>query len=509
MAALFVFVAFVLAFFGHPQLSAVARVQFVPALLSALQGSALGIAILVALVLLTVLFGRVYCSWICPLGMMQDFAYRVAHPRRPKRARFTPNRRWLRLAVGLLCFGVLAAGCVGALHYADPYSIAARAVGAVAEPTRYGAWALAVIVVSVALPLGLAAWRGRLYCNTLCPVGAVLGLLAHRAPLAPHIDRSSCIRCAGCMKSCKAHAIDLKTMTVDKSRCVACYDCVSACGNHAMRLRALFAPKSPEQVDPGRRAVLGLGLFGLLSAALPARAEELATAGQGTAPAAVPPGAGSVEHLLSSCTGCGLCISNCPTRVLRPSMLALGVRGFMKPYMAYGEAACDYGCHTCSSVCPEGALTPLSLAEKQHTRIGLVHYDKRRCIPWQCGQHCGFCAMDCPTGALTLKQVQIPRWKPDTCTGCGRCARTCPHGAITMQEEAGRRHPVFDYTKCVGCGYCAEACRRHHAITPDKLEVPQVNEARCIGCGACEKACPATPDKAMTVTPLAQHQRTE
>ncbi len=531
----------------------VERVQMVPALLGAWSGKTWATLALGLLLLLTLIFGRVYCSWLCPLGILQDLANRVgrlsAKRRTGKTARFAPNHPWLRATFALLGFAGLASGSVGLLTWLDPYSIIARGMAAFVNPLltwaatgidvqlpppaweRYAPWLMAMVAFSLALPLGMAVWRGRLYCNTLCPVGAVLGLLSRFAPLTPHIDTSACGRCGSCMKACKAQAIDLKNRRVDATRCVACYNCLSACSRGAMMLRpewarareqeqptAVAAPEpAAEPASATRRAFLGMGVASLAAAALPKLPESApssnpAELGNNEAPAIVPPGAQSVERFLSHCTACGLCIANCPTQVLRPSWLALGFSGIMKPTLDFSRAYCDPNCTTCSQACPEGALLPLSLAEKRRTQLGLVHFYQERCRVWKTGYACAKCVTDihCPTGALVAQEVSIPTVNAEQCRGCRRCSRVCPVGAITRVEVEGRDRllAVIDYSKCVGCGACASACRPQ-AISLASHTTPRLaHPEKCTGCGACEHVCPAVPQKALCVTPRAVHLTT-
>lgn len=516
--------AYVMRLMGTP------RVQFVPLLLSSLSGSVIACAVLLGWVLLTLLFGRVYCSWLCPLGILQDIVNRALRPRGMKSARYTPNHYLVRALFAAVAFGSLACGSVAVLMWLDPYSICARVFATLpllAQGADSVAWGgVAAVAFGIALPLGMAAWRGRLYCNTICPVGAVLGLLARFAPFAPRLNASACRRCATCLRRCKVHAIDLKNGRIDSTRCVACYDCVAACPHRAITLRKPAAPKeTPAEApaDPTRRAILGLGALTLASALLPipARAEEEQGGGDSESTEKdlpiLPPGAGkSRARFLDTCTACGLCIANCPTGVLRPSVTAHGWDGFLKPYLAISAPQglseglfCRFDCNRCSTLCPTGALTPLSLAEKQKTRIALAQHKPSRCIPWQTGYECGHCAAACPTQALTLRQATVPiRENPDACTGCRRCMRVCPQGAISLTpaptaEKPDRRIAVIDYAKCIGCGVCASACRRHKVIRAVATQVPSFDSSRCIGCGACTAHCPATPQAAVEVRAVA------
>ncbi len=305
-------------------------------------------------------------------------------------------------------------------------------------------------------------------------------------------------------------------------RIVACCDCLSARRRGAMRSpsRPSASPQAETAtpaVDSSRRAFLGMGIAGFASAALPelpapAPGSNPAEPGHNESPAAVPPGAQSVERFRSHCTACGLCISACPTQVLRPAVLALGIRGFMMPTLDFTRAACAAECVTCSHVCPTGALLPLSLAEKRHTQIGLVHFSQSACRVWKEGVACAQCvtAAHCPTGALEEQQVSVPTVNADLCRGCRRCARVCPAGAISMVEVEGRakRLAVIDRSKCIGCGACATACRPQ-AISLQQLTAPHLaHPEQCIGCGACEHVCPATSQKALCVVPRAVHLQT-
>lgn len=516
--------AYAMLFMGTP------RVQVVPLVLSSLSGSLIASVVLVCLLVLTLLFGRVYCSWICPLGIMQDIVNRLVRPRGMKHARYTPNHVFVRFFFVMAAVLSFLAGGSLLVGLLDPYTSAALAFGSLrtlfapAPDASPAAWSLAcaLILLGLTVPLGMAAWRGRLYCNTVCPVGSLLGLLARVAPFAPSMNAEACRRCGACLRTCKAHAIDLKHGHIDRSRCVGCYDCVGACPHHALTLfPRKTTPPAASAADPTRRALLGLGALSVASALIPlplraeGESEGISSASGGSLPI-LPPGAGEDRaRFLEICTGCGLCIANCPTSVLRPSLTAHGWNGLLKPYLAISAADthgtsegryCRFDCHLCSSLCPTGALTPLSMADKQKTRIALARHVPSLCIPWQTGYECGHCAEACPTHALTLRAASVPiRDHPGACTACRRCLRVCPAGAISLQPHPEALHPergvaVVDYAKCIGCGACAAACRRH-AIRVAAVQVPELHPELCIGCGACTAHCPSSPRPA--IEPLA------
>lgn len=524
----------------------VERVQFVPAFLGTLSGAAGAALVLAALVLITLIFGRVYCSFLCPLGIMQDIVIRLRRGvdrllgRRAKGARYTPAVPYVRYVVlGLVVLAMLG-GATLLLTWLDPYTIAARFMAGVVNPLaaqgtalvpgvdyaapdwgRYG-WLLVAVVGFVLVPLCMAWWRGRLYCNTICPVGALLGLLSRRPLLRLGIPASGCVRCGSCMRACKSNCIDVKNQRIDTSRCVNCYDCVSACRfGLRPRLTSPFrgeaekpAPekKAPAPVaDASRRAFMGTiacGVPALLAAGKACAADELstdpATLGNNEARAATPPGSGNVARFLDRCTGCGLCISACPTHVLQPSTTQHGFFGIMKPYMDFTKGFCNFDCNICSTVCPEGALLPLALADKKKTQLALASFDRDYCIVQQDRTECGACTEHCPTKALFTKEEKFPTCDAEKCFVCHACVQTCPKKAISIVEDGEGSHIVIDNKECIACGKCARVCPAG-AMTVQHLLIPTLAPELCIGCGACSYACPARPTRAMQLTPRARH----
>ena len=255
MLAVDVFIGLNLFFLGFAEgMGFLTGIQFVPACL------AFNLVVLVVLVQVTLLVGRVYCSVVCPLGIFQDIVLSLRRLFVRKDFAYRPGHPVLR-AVFAAVFVVLAlCGCAALAGLIEPYSaygrfathlfepLAAICANAVADlAAKWGhpcmlkteifvrGWAaLGVAGVSFLALTVLAAWRGRLFCNTVCPVGAVLGLLSAKAPFKIRLDAAKCVKCGLCAKACKAECIDVANGAVDQSRCVRCFNCLRTCKKEAM-----------------------------------------------------------------------------------------------------------------------------------------------------------------------------------------------------------------------------------------------------------------------------------
>ncbi len=258
-----------------------------------------------------------------------------------------------------------------------------------------------------------------------------------------------------------------------------------------------------------RRAFLGSTILGASAMLSSCNRENVSGAsldpakkGTNAGPAATPPGSKNLDLFLDRCTGCGLCITACPTRVLQPSYTTYGLKGFMKPYMNFTKGFCNFDCNICGTVCPEGAIAKLPLPDKKKIQIALASFHRDRCVVQQNRTECGACTEHCPTKALFTVEETFPILHPDKCNGCGKCIRICPQEALSLHTDAdGNKTAVLDNKKCIACGKCAQACRRRQAVSLQKLLIPQMDNELCIGCGACTYACPVRPDRAMTMTP--------
>ena len=457
----------------HAWLGWMAKVQFLPALL------AVNIGVVALLVLLTLLVGRVYCSVICPLGVFQDIVSWINGRRKKKKYRFSysPEVKWLRYGVFVLFIIALIAGVSSFVALLAPYSSYGRiATNLFAPVYRWGNNLLAyfaeradsyafyetgvwlkslptfLIAAVTFVVLIVLAWRnGRTYCNTICPVGTVLGFFSRFSLFRPVIDTEKCKNCSLCSRGCKAACIDYKNHHIDYSRCVACMDCIDTCKHDALRLEYRWkktnktATDKPAQtvtsgqIDTARRSFLSA--TAVLAATSVVKAQEKKVDGglaviedkkiPVRATPIVPPGAWSARHFAQHCTACQLCVSACPNNVLRPST---ELAKLMQPEMSYERGYCRPECTRCSDVCPAGAIRPITIEEKSSTRIGHAVWIKKNCIPLTDGVECGNCARHCPSGAILMvpsdsddpNSVRIPVVNAERCIGCGACENLCP-----------------------------------------------------------------------------------
>ncbi len=443
----------------HHWLGWLAKVQALEAVL------ALNVVVIVALVALTLVFGRIYCSVICPLGVMQDIFGWFGKKAKKNRYSFSKEKKWLRYSM-LGIFLVALVAHIGLLaQLLAPYSAFGRIMTMIFQPLwkmgnnllasvaesmdsyafyTVDVWMKSLPVLIVAgvtlILLFVLAWRnGRTYCNTVCPVGTALSFLARFSFLKVNFDKEKCRNCSLCSKNCKAACIDYKNHTVDYSRCVACGDCLKSCKFGALKYdHQLLHEKREKDVDSSKRSFLLASAL----ATTAAMAEEAKKVDGGFADLAdkvaperqtplTPPGSLSQRNFTVHCTGCQLCVSECPNGVLRPSS---DLMHFMTPTMSYEHGFCRPECTRCSDVCPAGAIRPLDDIEKSSIQIGHAVWIKKNCIPVSDGVECGNCARHCPTGAIEMVALNeeddespwVPAVNENACIGCGACEYVCP-----------------------------------------------------------------------------------
>ena len=456
----------------HAYFGWMAKLQLVPAMLAS------SVLVLIAIVLVTILFGRVYCSVICPLGIYQDGIAHIAERRKKKRYHFKKGKPY-RYYIALVFFFLIVLGFTSIAAFIEPYSIFGRFVSNLFSPVyrlinnglayfaeRWNSYAfytvdvyiksmpMFIIAIAYFLIINILAFvSGRWYCNNICPVGTLLGVFSKYSIFKIHFDTKKCNSCGLCEKNCRCSAIDAKNHVIDYSKCVACFNCVSGCNKGAMKYgvkveKSKSSENSSAEGKTSRKTFLST--IAVLATASALKAQEkvvdggLATIIKKKAPKRETPlkpaGSVSLDNFTSHCTGCQLCVQNCPNDVLRASSR---LENFMQPEMSFERGYCRPECTACSEVCPAGAIKKVTREEKTAIQIGHAVWIGQNCVPLHDGME------------------------------CGNCARHCPSGAIAMMP--------------------------YDPEDPASPKIPIINEERCIGCGACEHVCPARPFSAIFV----------
>lgn len=435
------------------------------------------------LLVLTAILGRFFCGWICPLGTSLSALGTLF--KRPAKAKGGQRKRWkYYLFIFLLLANLFGLQLFGLF---DPLSIFLRTLTLALNPLwnaglndlftylyqnpvpllsaladaaypffrdhllsfhqpvfLLGLFTAAVFVVL----LLLERLERRFWCRNLCPLGALLGLCAHRSRLVR--EPAGCADCDLCVSSCGLAAIDGGGH--HRQDCVLCLDCLDYCPNSRTRFSLSLSGSAPAPVDLGRRGVLGAGISGALLASLVSAAPAAA---RQSCRVLRPPGAVPEEEFLRRCIRCGECMKVCIGRALQPDLFTTGPFGLWTPLLVARLGYCEFNCTLCGQVCPTGAIQKLSLEQKQKTVIGLAVIDKNRCLPFAGGQECLVCEEHCPTGekAIVFEPVEVlvngklmrlrrPGVVARLCVGCGICETRCPvagQSAIRVVSEGESR----------------------------------------------------------------------
>jgi MauM/NapG family ferredoxin protein len=470
-----------------------------------LGGHAVAAALLLSLITLvvTLVFGRWFCGWVCPFGALNNLFSAMAGKRRRAKDRVTAGSYsvWQKskyyVLVGVLVaalFGVNLAGWV------DPFSFLYRSMATavfpainaglqnffdlayetpfavVTEPVYHGLrkyfmtlaqprffWGSLIGVIFGAIVL-LNFFRARFWCRYVCPTGALLGFFGKNPTLQIEVDADKCNNCMTCVMECQGGADPSSSDSWKPSECFYCWSCHSSCPQDAISFNfsshwAAKFFKSPEErrINLGRRQVLTAGAVGLGSGLL-LRTHPLADAKTNNPALIRPPGAAAENDFLEKCIRCGECMKVCPTNAIQPAMLESGLEGLWSPVIRMQAGYCEYKCTMCTQVCPTQAIRPLPLPEKQTVKIGLAYVDKNRCLPYAYDKACQVCEQHCPLPekAIRMEQktvtnakgtqvtVRVPHVDATLCIGCGICQNKCPvpdQAAIRITSAGESRNP--------------------------------------------------------------------
>ena len=440
--------------------------QFIPSVIKFYNLETLAAAGFLVVLVLTLLSGRTYCSFLCPLGIGQDLFSRIGGRFKRKFRRYGFKKPFTILRYSLLAITLIVTLIWGIymITLLDPYSIFGRFMTYFARPAvivinnflagilgKFDIYTLSnvpvkgfsLIVYSVPVAffilVGVLSFtKGRLYCNMICPVGTLLGLLSKVSLLRIKFDEKACTRCGRCSLGCKSSCIDFLNHDIDITRCVDCFNCINTCQDKALSYGIVKLKKKVHETDESKRKVIAgsfLLLFGLSrvsngqqkTAPIP---KKDSTVKENKTHPVCPPGGVSIEDFNKDCTACSLCISACPNGVLHPAFTQYGISGMMQPVMDYHKSFCTYNCTICTEICPTNALHPLVLEAKKLTQLGKAIFIKDNCIVKTEKTACGACSESCPTKAVHMIPYEgnlvIPEVTDDICIGCGHCEYACP-----------------------------------------------------------------------------------
>lgn len=494
--ALILFILITISFLNFAGIDTVSafllKTQFTPAFISIFTGSFLAFALLF---IITLLFGRVYCSFLCPLGILQDIITRIATFFRKKanKGKLSKKGSGYKKPHNIIRYSILSitalfffAGITTPLVLLDPYSnygtMVIQLLGTVElwinnmlsnifpqvfYYQQYVRLAMHAFLYALLIFITVSVFsmlRGRLYCNTICPVGSLLGLISGFSLFKPVIKKSMCVRCNACAVACKSNCINLETKEIDVTRCVSCFNCMTSCKRGGVELVPVWFKKRTNTSQEGeetavehgrgiecverRNALIAIGALasGIAVKKIMETKETLSAHSTGVKEAnnlspIAPPGAGNIERFKDHCTACHACIAVCPNKIIKPAVLEYGLDGFMIPLIKYDKKFCAYDCNKCSQICPHGALEHLSLEQKQITQIGRAKYVAKNCIVFKDGTDCGACDEHCPTKAIVMTEIQgkpglfFPKLNRDMCIGCGACEYICPESPKAIVVE--------------------------------------------------------------------------
>ena len=416
-----------------------------------------GLALALVILIPTLFFGRFFCSWICQLGILNQFLSHFANKRRPSEEykvnsyRNSHRIKYYILAI-LLVLSLFGALQVGLL---DPIALIYRSfiVSALPAADKSGVGIYlndpffnGGILISALLLLILLANRllTRFWCRLLCPLGAMLGFFSQWSLLQIRRDVEKCTDCSKCLQFCQGGCDPHYELRV--SECHVCMNCLEQCPEGALHYGLPTAASSVGRpLDVGRRRLLETAVGGVV---LYPMLRSSTTAHASPNPAVIrPPGSLAEGEFLARCLKCAACMRVCPTNVLQPALLESGFEGLWTPILINRQGYCEHHCVLCGQVCPTAAIRPISLAEKIGSKpfatpisLGTAFFDRGRCLPWAMQIPCIVCEEVCPTSPKAIwykattvhdrnglaKKVKQPYVEPAACIGCGICENKCP-----------------------------------------------------------------------------------
>ncbi|MCL2799547.1 MAG: 4Fe-4S binding protein [Endomicrobia bacterium] len=355
--------------------------------------SIIALVLLAFILIMTFLFGRLYCSALCPLGILQEFIGVFK-----KKNSGTQKNLFFKYIIAAIVFGTLAGGTACILRLAEPYTY----FGSAFTLSALGIIAVIVIIVIIFI-------KDRFFCTNICPVGTVLGLISKFSVNKIYLQKTTCTSCGICGNICPAGCINTKEKTVDNEICIKCLKCLNVCPVNSVKYA--MSPKEKEEVkfSPKRRQfVLAVSTVAVFAAAAKAGAVIKKILSEKFSDVILPPGAWNEERFLNKCLNCNLCVKVCPTNIIKKADAKYGAVS-----IDFSKGFCEFNCIECIKACPAGALQRISLPEKQRMRIAMI----------------------------TPPETEAPK-----------AVEACPTQALVQNPKGAR--PLFSASRCIGCAAC-------------------------------------------------------
>ncbi len=456
-----------------------------------------GLAWSLTIVALTLLFGRVFCGWICPFGTLHHFfgwIFPSRYLKGGKRVQANHTKGWQR-AKYYLMVGFLGAALVGSAvgGIFDPICIAVRSIGLGVMPalqyfgirvsnvsaetnvhalqhTSDGAldwlsshvwtsdqayfhqtWLIVFCLVAI---LFMNRFIPRFWCRALCPLGAFLGVISRFALFGMEKDHSKCTDCNLCLVHCQGADSPQGGVKHRQDECHMCLNCEAACPEDVIKFRFLPNLKSTQKTpDLTRRTVVASAAAGAI--AIPATRIANWPDKAYSEKVIRPPGALEERDFLERCIRCAECMKVCPNNALHPAFFEAGPEGLWTPVLIARIGYCEHSCVLCGQVCPTGAIQKIDEKAKlgigqEPVRIGTAMFDRGRCLPWAMATPCTVCEEFCPTSpkAIWVEEVDVPK----------RAAQYGEAGEHAKMETVRVKRPHVDPSLCIGCGACETVC---------------------------------------------------
>ncbi|MBD3234383.1 MAG: 4Fe-4S binding protein [candidate division Zixibacteria bacterium] len=449
----------------------------------------------VVVIIATLLLGRVFCGWVCPMGTTLDLTSRIGNTANRYKLNKTHHLKYY-LLIGFLVASILGFQLV---YHLDPISLITRTFTVVIlpilvksfnfifnllfniKPLQIPLLQIQSSMVDSLLPLepyffqsafvlgliftiiiGFELYSRRTFCQSVCPLGALLGLLCKPQILTRKVDEDGCTMCAQCQDVCKTNAIPDDYHETELRECIQCFNCVDTCPENVITINFTGAAQQ-HKTDFTRRKLVFAGAGGIAGAAFtgisfirPDESSKLIR----------PPGTVSEKEFVERCVRCYQCIRACATsgNFLQPSLLEGGWESLLSPYGVAATGYCEFNCTLCTEVCPTDAIKELDMETKHKTIIGLAFFDKNRCLPYKDGTPCIVCEEHCPTPEKAIqfneeeytypdgssRVIKVPYVVENLCIGCGICEYKCPvEGApgiyVTNQTERSYNTGLYGY----------------------------------------------------------------